>query len=129
AIGEYPRVDVAASLQRLDAFAREVRDLVDGVAPGALNAGGMPSTSASRSEQSHSPPQAPQSPSPHGPTTLAARQIAALNAVLFAGHGFAGDTEDYYNPENSFLHRVIERRRGIPITLAVVYLEVARRAG
>ncbi len=55
--------------------------------------------------------------------------IAALNDVLFRAHGFAGDREAYFNPENSFLDRVLDRRRGMPITLAIVYVEVARRAG
>ena len=48
---------------------------------------------------------------------------------LFAEHRFRGDTADYSNPQNSYLHRVLDRRRGIPITLSVVTIEVARRAG
>lgn len=55
--------------------------------------------------------------------------ITALNEVLFQAHGFAGDREEYFSPENSLLHRVIERRRGMPITLAIVYVDVGRRAG
>ena len=53
--------------------------------------------------------------------------IAALNDVLFREEMFCGNTVDYYNPRNSFLHDVLDRRLGIPITLAVVYMEVARR--
>ena len=53
--------------------------------------------------------------------------IAALNEVLFREEIFRGNTVDYYNPRNSFLHDVLDRRLGIPITLAVVYMEVARR--
>ena len=53
--------------------------------------------------------------------------IAALNAVLFQEEMFLGNTVDYYSPRNSFLHDVLDRRLGIPITLALVYMEVARR--
>jgi regulator of sirC expression with transglutaminase-like and TPR domain len=56
------------------------------------------------------------------------RQIEALNRLLFAEHGFRGNSEDYYDPRNSFLNEVLDRRTGIPITLSVVYLAVARRA-
>jgi regulator of sirC expression with transglutaminase-like and TPR domain len=55
--------------------------------------------------------------------------IAALNAVLFEEEGFRGNRENYYDPRNSFLNDVLERKRGIPITLALVYMEVARRTG
>ncbi|HEV7675330.1 MAG TPA: transglutaminase-like domain-containing protein [Candidatus Angelobacter sp.] len=53
--------------------------------------------------------------------------IAALNYVLFQEEMFRGNTVDYYSPRNSFLHDVLDRRLGIPITLALVYMEVARR--
>jgi len=55
--------------------------------------------------------------------------IAALNDVLFQEEMFRGNTVDYYSPRNSFLHDVLDRRLGIPITLALVYMEVARRVG
>jgi regulator of sirC expression with transglutaminase-like and TPR domain len=55
--------------------------------------------------------------------------IATLNAYLYEELGFSGNRERYDDPRNSFLNEVLERRTGIPITLAVVYLEVARRAG
>lgn len=55
--------------------------------------------------------------------------IAALNHVLFQQEGFRGNREDYYDARNSFLNQVIERRLGIPITLSVLYMEVARRLG
>jgi len=58
-----------------------------------------------------------------------AQIIAALNEVLFQEEMFRGNTVDYYNPRNSFLHNVLDRRLGIPITLALVYMEVARRMG
>lgn len=57
------------------------------------------------------------------------RSIAALNFVLFARHGFRGNSDDYYDPKNSFLNQVIERKTGIPITLSVLYMEVAERVG
>ena len=53
--------------------------------------------------------------------------VQALNAFLFDEEGFWGDSSDYYDPGNSCLNAVMDRRRGIPITLSVVYLEVARR--
>lgn len=55
--------------------------------------------------------------------------FTAWHARLFSELGFAGDAEDYHAPQNSLLGRVLERRRGMPITLAVVGIEVARRAG
>jgi len=55
--------------------------------------------------------------------------IAAMNDVLFQEEMFRGNTVDYYSPRNSFLHDVLDRRLGIPITLALVYMEVARRVG
>jgi len=55
--------------------------------------------------------------------------IRALNKVLFDKLGFRGDEDDYYDPRNSFLNEVIDRRVGNPISLSVIYLEVARRLG
>lgn len=55
--------------------------------------------------------------------------VGGLVRRLFVERGFAGNTRDYADPDNSFLHRVLARRVGIPITLAVVMLEVGRRAG
>jgi regulator of sirC expression with transglutaminase-like and TPR domain len=52
---------------------------------------------------------------------------AKINAVLFETYGFRGNTEDYYDPRNSFFNDVLDRRVGIPITLSTVYIEVARR--
>jgi hypothetical protein len=56
-------------------------------------------------------------------------EVRAVAALLGEEHGFAGDRERYDDPENSMLDRVLERRRGLPIVLSVVYVEVARRAG
>jgi regulator of sirC expression with transglutaminase-like and TPR domain len=55
--------------------------------------------------------------------------IATLNRLLFEEQGFHGNASDYYNPRNSFLNDVLDRRTGIPITLSTVYMEVAGRAG
>ncbi|QDZ39197.1 tetratricopeptide repeat protein [Euhalothece natronophila Z-M001] len=55
------------------------------------------------------------------------RVIQCINQVLYDDLGFVGNEENYYDPRNSFLNEVMERRTGIPITLALVYLEVARR--
>ncbi len=55
--------------------------------------------------------------------------IAALNYVLFKEQGFRGNRDDYYDPKNSFLNDVIDSRRGLPITLSVLYMEVGQRIG
>lgn len=57
------------------------------------------------------------------------RIIAALNTVLFKELGFQGNRSEYYDPKNSFLNDVIIRKKGIPISLSVIYMEVARRVG
>jgi regulator of sirC expression with transglutaminase-like and TPR domain len=59
----------------------------------------------------------------------ARRTVERLSAFLFEKEGFRGNAEDYYDPRNSCLNDVLERRLGIPITLSVVTLEVARRLG
>lgn len=56
-------------------------------------------------------------------------QALLLAERLFSECGFRGNADDYYDPRNSFLNDVVERRLGIPITLSVLYTEVARRAG
>jgi regulator of sirC expression with transglutaminase-like and TPR domain len=58
-----------------------------------------------------------------------AEKLLALNHYLFDELGFSGNTDDYYDPRNSFLNDVLERRIGIPITLGVVYIEIGRRIG
>lgn len=58
-----------------------------------------------------------------------AAQASALAELLFERAGFHGNTTDYYDPKNSFLDEVLARRTGIPITLSVLYVEVARRVG
>ncbi len=56
-------------------------------------------------------------------------RIEALNRGFFEELGFHGNRDDYEDPRNSFLNEVLDRRTGIPITLALVYVEVARRLG
>jgi regulator of sirC expression with transglutaminase-like and TPR domain len=53
--------------------------------------------------------------------------VKAINEVLFDEFGFRGNSDDYYDPRNSFFNDVLDRRLGIPITLSIVYLEVCRR--
>jgi regulator of sirC expression with transglutaminase-like and TPR domain len=53
----------------------------------------------------------------------------ALRRVIAIEDGIGGNVDDYYDPSNSFLHRVLETRRGIPISLSVLWMEVGRRAG
>jgi regulator of sirC expression with transglutaminase-like and TPR domain len=92
AADEYPGLDAAAYLRRLDGLGRQARARVT-------------------------------------PDTGADSAVAALNALLFLEQGFRGNREDYYDPRNSFLNDVLDRRLGIPITLSVLYIEVAARAG
>jgi regulator of sirC expression with transglutaminase-like and TPR domain len=92
AMDEYPVLDVASYLARLDALSDSVCNRLH----------------ASASAQA---------------------KLAALNEVLFAEERFAGNTDEYYDPRNSFLNEVLDRRLGIPITLSIVYLAVGRRAG
>lgn len=89
---EYPLLDIASYLRRLDRMGEEVRDLV-----GA---------------ERH-------------PSTVA----VALVRYLFRDLGFEGATDEYFDPRASYLNEVMDRRKGIPISLSIVYMEVARRAG
>lgn len=88
---QYPDLDPAAHLARLDAVAAD--------APDACRRG------------------------------EAATRLHRLCRYLFEELGFAGNREDYYDPRNSLLNDVIERRLGIPITLSLVLMEVGRRVG
>lgn len=89
---EYPDLDIAAYLARLDAMAATLK--------GRLRADISP-----------------------------ADTIVALNRFLFDEQGFTGNDADYYDPRHSFLNEVLDRKRGIPITLALVYMEISRRIG
>jgi len=61
------------------------------------------------------------------PDAAAEDRVIALNEFLFDDLGFGGNTDDYYDPRNSYLNEVIDRRTGIPITLAVLYMEIGWR--
>lgn len=89
---EYPDLDVAEYIGRLETMAAEVQAQV-------------------------STPVVPR------------RMIEVLNTYLFQAQGFRGNTEDYFDPRNSYLNDVLDRRTGIPITLSTVYLAVGRRLG
>ena len=56
-------------------------------------------------------------------------RVQALGQFFFSDLGFGGNLNDYYNPDNSYLHRVLQTRRGIPISLALLWLELARGLG
>jgi regulator of sirC expression with transglutaminase-like and TPR domain len=56
-------------------------------------------------------------------------RLLNLNRYLFSEQGFGGNTRAYYDPRNSFLNEVLDRRTGIPIALSAVYLEVGWRLG
>jgi regulator of sirC expression with transglutaminase-like and TPR domain len=66
---------------------------------------------------------------PASATESTAAEARACAALLGATHGFTGERDDYDHPDNSMLDLVLERRRGLPIVLSVVYVAVARRAG
>ena len=53
----------------------------------------------------------------------------SISNLLFEEIGFSGNTDDYYNPNNSFLHQVFRTKRGIPITLSILYMAVGTRVG
>jgi len=56
-------------------------------------------------------------------------KLRLLNNFFYQELGFSGNLNDYYNPDNSYLHKVISTRRGIPISLAVIYMELAQQIG
>jgi regulator of sirC expression with transglutaminase-like and TPR domain len=57
------------------------------------------------------------------------QRLRWLNRFFFQEMGFAGNVNDYYDPRNSYLHAVLDTRRGIPITLSVLYIELATQIG
>jgi regulator of sirC expression with transglutaminase-like and TPR domain len=89
---EYPALDVATYLARLDDYARSIRSRL------------------------------PREPGIE-------ETLVALNQFLFEEQGFAGNTDDYYDPRNSFFNEVLDRKLGIPITLSILYMEIANRLG
>ena len=101
---EYPQLDAGPYLDRLDAIGREATRRLAAAMEAPVNA-----------------------PSRADPDDYA--RITALNDYLFGELRFVGNNVTYEDPRNSYLNEVLDRRTGIPITLALVYLEVARRAG
>jgi regulator of sirC expression with transglutaminase-like and TPR domain len=101
---EYPALDASPYLEQLDRIGTEARRRVAD-APGT----------------------AAEAPPDVDPDRYA--QVMALNGYLFGEMRFVGNEVHYEDPRNSFLNEVLERRTGIPITLALLYMEVARRAG
>ncbi len=63
------------------------------------------------------------------PGAAARSVIGQINWVLFVEEGFRGNTEDYFDPANSYLNEVFDRKLGLPISLSVLYRDVARRVG
>ncbi len=61
--------------------------------------------------------------------TGAEERVVALNQFLYQDLGYWGNTDDYYDPRNSYLNEVIDRKTGIPITLSILYMELGRRLG
>jgi regulator of sirC expression with transglutaminase-like and TPR domain len=59
----------------------------------------------------------------------ALQKLRLLNRFFFQDLGFAGNLNDYYDPRNSYLHEVLASRRGIPITLALLYIEIGSAVG
>jgi hypothetical protein len=118
---DYDRIDVAHYLGVLDQFAAQTRARLDAEAAGAGAAGTGASVEAGAAGGSGAADKGSMAP--------AIAVVRALNHTLFAECAFRGNAEDYYDPRNSFLHEVIDRRVGIPITLSVLYIEVARRLG
>ena len=55
--------------------------------------------------------------------------ISMLNEHLFENLGFSGDDDDYYNPKNNFLNEVIDKKVGLPITISILYVEIAKFIG
>jgi regulator of sirC expression with transglutaminase-like and TPR domain len=59
----------------------------------------------------------------------AEEKVMALNQFLFDDLGYWGNTDDYYDPRNSYLNEVIDRKTGTPISLSILYMELGRRIG
>jgi regulator of sirC expression with transglutaminase-like and TPR domain len=100
----YPKLDATHYLERLDWLGGEAAERVAAIRVGDLEV-------------------------PLDVDPLAFARVTALNDYLFRDLRFVGNDDRYEDPRNSFLNDVLDRRTGIPITLALVYMEVARRAG
>jgi regulator of sirC expression with transglutaminase-like and TPR domain len=57
------------------------------------------------------------------------QMIFAINDYLYREQGFAGELDNYYDPRNSFLNDVLDRKRGIPLSLSLLYMEIGKRLG
>ena len=101
---EYPRLDARPYLDQLDALGVEAARRV----------------SIAETQPGDAPPRV---------DPVAFARLSALNEYLFKELRFVGNDVQFEDPRNSFLNEVLDRRTGIPITLALVYMEVARRAG
>ena len=101
---EYPKLDAGPYLDQLDALGEEAKVRVAAAPVDAGNA-------------------------PHRVDPDRYARVLALNDYLFGELHFVGNERHYEDPRNSFLNEVLDRRTGIPITLALLYMEVARRAG
>ncbi|NOQ44680.1 MAG: tetratricopeptide repeat protein [Nitrosopumilus sp.] len=55
--------------------------------------------------------------------------VSILNEFLFENQGFIGEIDDYYNPKNNFLNEVIDKKSGLPITMSILYVEIAKFIG
>ncbi len=131
-----PQLQLAPYLAQLDALAASAQQLIDRAEPSAgparaTRGEGESSGSATGEGTGKFPGNA-------GPgngaseRTLGAGPIQRARAIctaIFDDAGFCGNQADYYDPRNSFLSCVLDRKLGIPITLGVLYLEVARRVG
>ena len=106
ALVEYPHLDPGPYLGQLDGIGREARKRLAAAAETPLSSDTPPDVDPDRYAQ-----------------------VLALNQYLFSDLKFAGNETQYEDPRNSFLNEVLERRTGIPITLSLLYIEVARRAG
>lgn len=102
---EYPGLDIDRHLNHLDELAAQVRLYLENAPEPAID---LPVVEPEREH---------------------VRILRALSKVLFEQEHFRGSRADYYNPQNSFLNRVLERRLGIPLTLSLIYIEVGKRLG
>lgn len=108
---EYSDLDPAEIYARLDELAAQVQDLLDATPKDATAATIDAEDADTRSERRED------------------QIISAINHILFEKEHFRGNRANYYNTRNSFINDVLRRRTGIPITLSLVYIEIARRIG
>jgi regulator of sirC expression with transglutaminase-like and TPR domain len=100
---QYPDINVEGYKAVLDSFARDLRERLE---LGAARFGGQEHLSAGIEPE---------------------KVLTGINQYLFSELGFTGNEKNYYDPENSYLNRVLDRRTGNPINLCLVYMLLARR--